>query len=509
MSGQLSIEAASATYVVPAAHPDPSGVRARLDVVGRRLPEVLPAPLDALAAGREREVWLVRCLAVGVDLDLGADDASLARTWANGLVAALAALLGASPADSADGDVIVFADDAAHVAAFVGDLVDGSAHDRWWHGRFAGLQPLPASAAIAAAITSEPPRGRRALGRLAQWGRLEPVLGVLGERGCARVLRALYPDSVAPAPSVAPLASTAPPASRSQAGAARRLRLAAERERAALGGSSAAPAAVAAPTGVPAAGRRRVGSRSPGLAGSWEREDLWTPFGGACLLLRAMVELGLAALDGPARLLALRAALGAERARATEADDPLALLAGVTAPAPEATGELGGLLVRGLVETGRTDGRAVCIEPTPLGLLVRDPSRDVWLAAGGADAVRGAIDVLADFRGDAPSIVTAPSPVDESEFAYWSLPDAPPAIALAGRALVRDLTSRLAGFERSTPGHVWRNLLDRGAWVNVGASIVRADLEPAPLDVVLLLAGFHGLRFEVPWLGEVELALPR
>ena len=80
-------------------------------------------------------------------------------------------------------------------------------------------------------------------------------------------------------------------------------------------------------------------------------------------------------------------------------------------------------------------------------------------------------------------------------------------VAVAGRALLRELAHRLGGFERSTPRHLWRNVLDRPARVEVQAGRTHVELGPAPLDVMLRLAGVDGERFDVPWLGEVELVL--
>lgn len=165
---------------------------------------------------------------------------------------------------------------------------------------------------------------------------------------------------------------------------------------------------------------------------------------------------------------------------------------------------------RGCSGSGRADGREVAIESTPLGLLLRDVASDTWLAAGGIDEIARAIDALTDALGDAPALVDDCAPVRASELAYLTLehPSAA-AAALGGRALIGDLTARLAGFQRSSPEHVWPNLLDRGAEVEVVHEGLRVALSPAPLDVVLEIAGFDGLRFELPWLGEVEVSIPR
>jgi hypothetical protein len=475
VSAGACIDRLSATYVVSRAHPAIDGVRARLDGVGRRLAQVLPGPLDELSAGRGDEMWLFRELDVEVEVDLGADDLAVARVWADGVVSALARRIGSAGVRAGDDDVVVFADRAAQLAALVCDLAAGVAAERWWHAAFEGLIVLPVEAAVVAALTREPAIGPLVVQRLAADGRLDDVVGVLGEAGCARVVETVYPR--------APERLNAPEAL--------------------VGGASARPA-----TGtdtLPAASGRARSSMAPGRTAG---DRMWTEFGGAFLLVRGLVSLGLGRVDPSLRRLALRAALGADRALASRGDEVFAMLAGDCGP--EEPVAFGPALLEGLLASGRADGRSVAIEPTPLGLLLRDVAHDAWIAAGDVDVIARTIDALTDVLGDAPEVVDDCPPVLGSELAYLTLDDrsAAPA-AVSGRALIRDLTARLAGFERSSPEHAWRNLLDRSASVDVVPEGLRVALSPAPLDVVLQIAGFDGLRFEVPWLGEVELSIPR
>lgn len=475
MSVGACIDRLSATYVVSREHPAVDEVRARLDGVGRRLPEVLPLPLDELGVGREDEIWLFRELDVEVEVDLGADDLAMARVWADGVVSTLARRIGSVGGRSWDDDVVVFADRAAQLAALVCDLAAGVAAERWWHAEFGGLFGLPVGAAVVAALTREPAIGPLVLNRLAADGRLDDVVRALGEARCARVLEAVYPR--ARERLAAPMALVGVASARNATG------------------TNALPAALGH-------------ARSSVAPGRTAGQRIWTEFGGAFLLLRGLVSLGLDRVDPSMRLLALRAALGADRAPASGGDELLAWVAGDCDP--EEPVAFGPALLEGLLGSGRADGRSVAIEPTPLGLLLRDVGGDAWLAAGDVDVVARAIDELTDMLGDAPAVVGDCLPVHDSELAYLTLDDrsAAPA-ALGGRALVRDLTARLAGFERSTLEHVWRNILDRGASVEVLHGGLRVALSRAPLDVVLQIAGFDGLHFEVPWLGEVELSIPR
>jgi len=516
--GSASIERLAATYVVPATHPEPMEVRSRLDAVGRRLPEALGTPFAELGEGRDGEVWLLRHLDVDVELDLTADDLSLARAWADAITTAVAARL-ASPAHGVqDAESVAYRDRGEQLAAFLSDLVAGTAWSRWSYRVFDGLRVLPVPAAVEAALGRDRETGRAALALLAHEHRLEPVLAAVGEAGCARLLGTLYPDVQVRAEARARAGATTDglgeeplePAIellRRHAGAApaRGARSTPAEEQA-----TARVSPGAAGVSTEAAPGREAPTPAQGPGGgraAWD-EPVTTPFGGAFLLLRSLVELGFARLDPEARLLLLRAALGAERAAATVRDGVLALAAGLEHGDEPAASDRATLLLRGLLATHRTDGRAVAIDSTQLGLLVRDAESGAWLAAGGATDVQRAIDVLTDASDDAPAIVEGePPPVDE--LAYFALDGAPPFAALAGRALVHDLTARLIGFERSTPAHVFDNLLDREASVVPSRNGIRVDLSPAPLDVVLLLAGFDGLRVEVPWLGEVELAFAR
>jgi hypothetical protein len=502
MSGRLSVGTLSATYLVPASHPDETGVRLRLDGVARRLGGPLEAPLAQLAAERGEEVWLFRRLDAEVELDLAADDDALARAWADGVAAAVAARLGprrsasargsrAGPVEAAE-DVVCFADRAAQLAAFVADVAAGVAWDRWWHEEFDGLRALPAGAAIEAALATDAPRGRAALAALVRAGRLPAVAASLGARGSARVVDALFASGV-------PSSAEALPAAR------RALALGLEGETAALfvcaaaferAGVAPSPAAarraVAAATLEETAPRARAASAlqegtapRPQAALEALSEATSTRLGGAFLLLRGLVRL-FADLDGPTRLLVLRSALGAERALESGADPVLAAVAG-----DDPDGEpLALLLPRALVEGGRAEGIDVVRVPTEHGVLAVDAGSGAWLG----------IDAPAE-TPDPPNVAY------DDELAYFLLPDEEPVVAVAGRAVLRELAVRIGGFERSTPQHVWRNVLDRPARVEPHAGGLRVLLGPAPLDVMLRLAGIDRDRFDVPWLGEVSLSL--
>jgi hypothetical protein len=491
MTGRVSVGTLSATYLVPADAADENAVRLRLDGVGRRLDRTLAAPLRRLAAAREGEVWLVRRLDADVELDLAADDETLARAWADGVAAALAARLGArrpAPAggtEQVDDGIVCFADRAEQLAAFVADLAGGRAWSRWWHAEFDGLRPLPVAAAIEAALVREPEPGRTALARLSRARKLAPVAAALGARAAGRVADALY-GGAAPAAGLA--------------AAARRAReLGLDGEPAALFACAAASAST--PSGAaeraPAAARRAVADEGAAAAVTE------TGLGGAFLLLPGLVRL-FADLDPAMRLLVLRSALGAARALESGADPVLAAAAGAgpDAEEPGPPAALAAALVRALLAGGRTDGAELSLAPTDHGPLVLDAATGTWLGIGEAT-----LETVAAVTGREHRVSDVAGADLGAELASFALPGASAAVAVAGRAVLRELAHRLAGLARSSPEHLWRNVLDRPARVEAHARGLRVELGPAPLDVLLRLAGVDRDRFAVPWLGEVELAL--
>jgi hypothetical protein len=520
VTGRTTVDAFGATYLLPRAHPSPDGARLRLDAVARRLDRALARPLTELERERDGEVWLFRRVDVDVELDLAADDDALARRWAAGIADAIARRLGSGAPGSepdavpaGDGDVVRFADPADQLAELVAGLAAGTAWSRWWNAPFAGLRELPTAAAIHAALARDPPRARAALARLAQREPLHAVADALGERGCARTVTLLYDDVPAPPDGAETVARSARRAlERGLAGAAAVLLVCAESGRGAApriagseerGGSVAEHALRAVAVAVAEqersaattpSGRARAASRATAV-----QAPMWTPFGGAFLLLRGLVELGLEHAGAEERLLALRSALGPEHAEATAADAVLAAVAGVVAE--DDPGSFGLDLGAQLVRLGRADGMRLAAEPTAYGTLLVDLDRDVWLALGDDEAVRAPAGATLVADAGLAGVVA------RTELESFVLPDAPPAAAVAGRAVLQELARRLHGFERSTPQHLRRNVLERPANVHPHAAGVRVELAPAPLDVLLRLAGLERDRFDVPWLGEVELVL--
>lgn len=68
-------------------------------------------------------------------------------------------------------------------------------------------------------------------------------------------------------------------------------------------------------------------------------------------------------------------------------------------------------------------------------------------------------------------------------------PQARGAVQGLANAALHALTVLLPGFAQSSPGFLWRNLLDIGAWIAPEPGGLRAVLQRPPLDVLLAISG--------------------
>lgn len=142
----------------------PEAVPAFRERAGRALAAHLPAALGRAVEGafdeHDETVWLVRRLHCSVLTNASAPADVLADACAASLRRSLARALAG---DDESVEVRRFASRAAHLAAFVLDVVRGRAADRWYYASFAGLKLLAPSAAIRTALVAEPEQGLRAL----------------------------------------------------------------------------------------------------------------------------------------------------------------------------------------------------------------------------------------------------------------------------------------------------------------------------------------------------------
>ncbi|MCY4725934.1 hypothetical protein NYO98_06565 [Nocardioides sp. STR2] len=160
-------------------------------VVGSRDQDPTPRVVDLLAgqAAREHllaaltsafdgdEVVVIRSLACTATLR--ADSQSAPTGLAGSVTASVARLLREHPTD--DDCVVRFADDAAYVAAYVHDCLDGHAH-RWYYDAFEPFRRRDGSADLAALLAAHRALRWRILARVSRHGDLDALLDRLGHR---------------------------------------------------------------------------------------------------------------------------------------------------------------------------------------------------------------------------------------------------------------------------------------------------------------------------------------
>jgi hypothetical protein len=178
--GALRVDRWTAHYLVPAGHSDPERLRERLDQVLRLdLPDALARGLAPLLCADDARVCFLRRLEFPLTLNAARPREQIGLAWSAALARALA--------ESTGEDVVVFRDRAEYLGCFLVDQAGNRAWRRWYYGPFAGLRPLPASAAIRTALGDEPTHGLSALLRLPA-ADLTDVLAALTERDAARAL---------------------------------------------------------------------------------------------------------------------------------------------------------------------------------------------------------------------------------------------------------------------------------------------------------------------------------
>jgi hypothetical protein len=167
VAGSVLIERASCRYRFPRNHPGPGELRLRLDGALRdRVPAVCGELLaESLPAGGG--VAVIRRLDLKVVLSRRpASERRAAALWGRAIAMAVARVL----AEDAPDRVVRFDSHAARVARLVEDIAWGTAWNRWYHAEFSSLSGLPASAAIRAALLLDRSAAGPALAELRRRG---------------------------------------------------------------------------------------------------------------------------------------------------------------------------------------------------------------------------------------------------------------------------------------------------------------------------------------------------
>jgi hypothetical protein len=496
------------------------------------LPAQLHGELAPFLANGDPSVWVIRRLRVSTTVNDGNDPAgALARAVRNAIARAL----------RGDGDGIRhFADRSSRLAAFLADLAEGDAFDRWYHARYRDLAPLPMPQALRLALTATPDDALPALLHLLADRRLARFIDGIGPEGADAVLAVLV--SGTPGVRVAidhqllrAIVAAEPGFLRWRTGHQARLALTimtAERLPAAQPtGLSAIAAAVAAalpaivqprspPPGVATAratGDQSVTPSKPrGQATSTRittsrasaldlAEPLVTPFAGVFLLWRSAIELGLLSLlDAPAAQLHFAAALAGPDRDAALRDPALHWLAGhvpdAADPAPRPPPPLA--VARLLVARAAPHIPALMRQRVARTHILQDADTEDWLAAGSAAAIAR---IVAAMGLAAPQPATADARPAAPDIVHFATA---PAWQVAARAAHADLGRRLPGLACSSAAWIARNLVAGPGQLELADDGPRLTLPRVPLDLVLRMTGIDGTRVDLGNGRHVRLILP-
>jgi hypothetical protein len=166
----------NARYVVTHQAADTFLVQQRLDriardLLGRQLEQCFASLNDAGGA-----FYFIKHMQVNAALDLGWDDAALARAWAEAVRNHMLRTI-----SRGGSQVKIFRDRAEYVTNFIEDLLRGLAWGQWYYRTLEPLRTLPAGRAIVSVLTEERDAGRVALLELTRRGSLDALLAALSD----------------------------------------------------------------------------------------------------------------------------------------------------------------------------------------------------------------------------------------------------------------------------------------------------------------------------------------
>jgi hypothetical protein len=186
-----------AEYCFARDHPNPDAARAALDAaLSRHLEGAGSRWLTPLGRAHDDSVWFIPSLELDLALPTRTATDELPDAFARHFARALAGILEQPPAG-----VRVFPHPLALVTTFVIDVLAGRAWDRPYYGAFDGLRLLPVGTAAAEALLRTPTRVLEALSELARRAQLEPLLGAAPPRDLARLAQACAEAEPFPTPT--------------------------------------------------------------------------------------------------------------------------------------------------------------------------------------------------------------------------------------------------------------------------------------------------------------------
>ena len=169
----LEIQQLNVQYNVARSLDSPAAIQQRLDrIASQRLAQALA---DQLAQVNDTDdaLYFIETLKVDLPLELTlGDDHQLAQIWAGELYRSILRSLGSS---------VWFCDRKSFIASFLEDLLLGQAWDYWYYGEFSSLRSTSVGLTIQAVLLEDGDIGRDALLELTRRNRLEPLLARLSD----------------------------------------------------------------------------------------------------------------------------------------------------------------------------------------------------------------------------------------------------------------------------------------------------------------------------------------
>ena len=540
----LHVQRLHTRYLISPQHPQPEGVRARLDqVMQTQVVPALQAAIQPVLASDEDGILLIRRVETRVMVQANESNESALGSAIGRSLATRITHLAQRPADPEN--VRYFPDWASYVAQYILDRLSGRADTAWYYRPFSGLRNLTLSQAIVEALLLRPETASSVLIHLAQRGELMRAIAALTENQAQRVVNLLRGRST---PSLFSNGTSLSPVFQAwvqsqipgvEVGSARHLL--------AVWVVGLNQTHNTEATTLQTTLRQADESTSAGL-----HDHLLSICGDFFWLLPSFLALQPALwLDSAAPdpetaalwryWLALKC-LGSSRWEQARSDPGLLLALGLKQPPSEEAQQIAANDLRGgpgaalqkglwklLREQGRVLGSPLIVDQaalpsgTPIGIL-RDVRRDDWLClVEDTDALTAAVldlqnafgsaqnlDDLIPFGGDLPleprleTFKQKARPVGV-DLDYLHLPGLPLAANLiltsAARAVLRTFAGRLMGFAWSSLPYLHSNFLVGAAHIEYGRDRIQVSLPSPPLHTVLRMTGFRGEELSPAWLG--------
>lgn len=441
-------------------------------------------------ASHDPSVILIRRL--DLNLNLALSDATIpdsARHWGEQVASAIQQTIVSDESE----DVMRFPDRGAYIARFALDLAQGRAWGKWYYSEFDTLRALATSKAICEALTREPSHTASAVGRLMEFRGLHTVLDTLTSRDAETVFRRWHDHA------------GASPQSATRVWIDRLLDYAADLPfRASRTGDHAFHDGLWWAT---LAANQDAAAGEPSLLGSIDA---------LLAARRVLFNLPISARSHALQLLADRnvdaAYALALRHGAADSHEILARLAdhidGDLQWAQRVEGALFGEqdYVRRTANL-RLIPRGPAIPSPHAGIFRLGPSFKAALEPAlilptlEAAMVRHAIALAC--LGSERAVGAANDPVVRLFSGWdgeWQQPADADAIAIHAQRVLKHFQRRLIGLERSSPRHIYDNVLAGTGFVRDNVETIEVELPAPPLAVLLRLAGILEEDYALPWL---------